>query len=84
MGRGVQRNSIYQWRFGRKNAQLCHLHLVLGKRSRLVGTYHGDGPHRFASVQFAHKVVAFKHSAHVQCKAQRNGHRQSFGHRHHQ
>ena len=84
MGRSVQRNGICEWRIGREDAHLCHLHFVLGKRSCLVGTYHRNGTHRFASVQFAYKVVAFKHSAHVQCKAQRYGHRQSFGHGHHQ
>ena len=63
--------------------RLPHLHPVLGKGSRLVGADNGGGTHGFAGVHLAHQIVALKHTAHAQCKAQSDAHGQTFGHRYH-
>ena len=60
-----------------------HLHLVLRQRTRLVGAYHRNGAHCLAGMQLAHKVVVLEHAAHVESQAERNGHRHTLGHRHH-
>ena len=48
---------------------LIHSHLILSECAGFIGTNNSSGAHCFASMHFAHKVVACKHAAHTQCKA---------------
>ena len=64
-----------------KAVELCFAdpHLVLGERTCFVSADDGGCSHRFASVHFAHKVVALEHTAHRIGQTQGNCHGKTFG-----
>ena len=63
--------------------QLLHVHLVLRQRAGLVRTDHRHGAHRFAGMHLPYQVVRLEHPPHGHGQRQRDRHRQTFGHRHH-
>ena len=67
----------------RKEIRLVNLHLVLRKGTRLIRTDNGSSSHRLASVHLTNQVLGLQHSTHTVSQTQRNGHRQSLWHSHH-
>ena len=62
---------------------LHHRHPVFRQRTSLVRTDTRHGTHRLRGLQLTHEVVRFQHPPHVQRQGQRDGHRQTLGHSHH-
>ena len=63
--------------------ELIHLHLVLRQCTSLIRTNHGYCSHRLTSMELAHKVVGFQHTAHIESQREGYRHWQSLWHRHH-
>ena len=78
-GRGVYGHRLIDEVFS-GDEHFPHLHLVLRERAGLVGADDRGGPHGFARVHLAYKIIRPQHLAHGVGQSERDGHRQTLRH----